>query len=412
MVSRLKDFKHKHGHTLVSKYDDRELHRWAQSIRKNYVHPTRNSNNNNNISSKTGFHHAAKQKNEETSTTTATTTTQQRWAETDFRQLEAASYPRPLSKQRLDQLEEVNFTWDVQEALWNRKWQELQEFVEKEGHCCVPARHATLGVWVRNQRREFRNLERGETSTLTKERLEKLHSVAFPFPKPRLESWEARYQELVQYYQKHGHADVPEKWVENFPLGQWCRNQRTAYLCLQQGLPSGLTEEKIQLLQDLGFSWNLREKRWQEKLDRLRSYYQTHGNVEIPPEDAENRDLRIWLTFQRYYYHRRKRLSQKQPDSSSVSLPISCPLTEERISAMERLVPNFPWKLRDSSGPSRKDWADLFQAMRDKGIRPGMRPKQHWFEGEDRFSVTVKDVWTEEDLLELWNQEGDDDDQD
>ena len=47
--------------------------------------------------------------------------------------------------------------------------------------------------------------------------------------------------------------------------------------------------------------------------------------------------------------------------------------------------------------------------MRDKGFQPGMRPKQHWFEGTNPFSMHVKSTYTEQDLLELWNQDADDD---
>ena len=39
------------------------------------------------------------------------------------------------------------------------------------------------------------------------------------------------------------------------------------------------------------------------------------------------------------------------------------------------------------------------------------RQKEHWFEGINPFTIEVKDKWTEQDLLELWNQpDGEDDD--
>ena len=50
--------------------------------------------------------------------------------------------------------------------------------------------------------------------------------------------------------------------------------------------------------------------------------------------------------------------------------------------------------------------------MRDKGLQLGMRPKQHWFEGINPFSINVKSTYTEQDLLELWYQDADDDDDD
>ena len=89
------------------------------------------------------------------------------------------------------------------------------------------------------------------------------------------------------------------------------------------------------------------------------------------------------------------------------------PLTQERIQAIEAAVPDFPWRARASnSGPSSQDWAKLFDEMRKKGIRPGMREKRHWFDGVNPFKVSVKDTWTEADLMALWNADSSEDDED
>jgi hypothetical protein len=92
-------------------------------------------------------------------------------------------------------------------------------------------------------------------------------------------------------------------------------------------------------------------------------------------------------------------------------------MTPERAREIEAAVPGFRWKVRGGGAPTKADWAKLFAAMRAKGLQPGMRAKSHWFEGTDRFGggagpAVSKDVWTEQDLLALWNQESDDDDED
>jgi hypothetical protein len=82
-------------------------------------------------------------------------------------------------------------------------------------------------------------------------------------------------------------------------------------------------------------------------------------------------------------------------------------MTERRQAALES-IPHLEWKnTTKSNGPKLEDWDELFAGIREKGIVPGMRPKQHWFEGDNRFKEEVKDIYTDEDLLDLWNQEDD-----
>ena len=394
MITRLSEFRDKTGHSLVTKQDDPDLFRWVLSIRKNYNPPDRE-----NPSERTDLEQQDVQPS--------------RWAN-NYRR--TVSKKRKLPPKKMRQLEELDFCWTVQGSAWDRRYSELQAFHADNGHCQVPMIHPSgLGVWVKNQKREYRRLETGEHSTLSRDRLEKLHALSFTFSRSRKEAWEEKYNELVEFYREHGHSNVPENYEANPSLGSWCANQRTAYRRhLEQGLPDDaakgpLSREKIQLLRDVEFIFQIREERWQSKLDKLQTYYKQHGHVRIPEDDLENRDIRVWVSFQRYYYNLRQRLL-KQISGEGVD-KVKVPLTESRIEAIEKAIPNFEWKLRDSSGgPSREDWADLFQAMRDKGIKPGMRAKQHWFEGENRFQVNMKDVWTEQDLLELWNQEDDDED--
>ena len=140
---------------------------------------------------------------------------------------------------------------------------------------------------------------------------------------------------------------------------------------------------------------------WEHMKQQLMDFYAENGHINVPNELAYYK-LRIWLNQQRYYYKRRK-------DG------LSSPMTPERIKMLETAIPDFSWRVRGNNGPSLQDWGKLFDAMRAKGLKPGMRPKTHWFEGTNPFAANIKDVWTEQDLLALWNQadsDGDDEDTD
>ena len=55
-------------------------------------------------------------------------------------------------------MDELGFVWDSPyEMAWERAFNLLKIYKEREGHCCVPIHHKEngfyLGHWARNQRR-------------------------------------------------------------------------------------------------------------------------------------------------------------------------------------------------------------------------------------------------------------------
>lgn len=181
--------------------------------------------------------------------------------------------------------------------------------------------------------------------------------------------------------------------------------------------PTALTKERIELLEQVQFCWNTRQSRWYGMLNRLYCYYQQNGHINIVIHDEKNQDLRLWLIWQRYLYNNRYRTTTNTTNINNSSTNSSSmdwkwyTLRQERIDAMEAAIPNFRWKARSmENGPSNEDWSKLFDALRERGLEPGMRPKQHWFEGLNPLSMSVKNTYTEQDLLELWNQEEVEDD--
>jgi len=210
------------------------------------------------------------------------------------------------------------------------------------------------------------------------------------------DQWHRRLQELTEFYDTFGHSNVPEDYAENYQLGQWVMNQRLLYKYYLAGLQSPLSPERIEALEAIGFQWNVHSHHWFQMFRRLREHAETRGNLRV-----EQDDLRLWLIQQRHA-HRRK--MQNRPSS----------MTDQRQAALES-IPHFRWSKSKDSGPSVNDWEELFAGIREKGIAPGMRPKQHWFEGESRYKDDVSEIYTDDDLFELWNMEndeGDDEDDD
>lgn len=74
------------------------------------------------------------------------------------------------------------------------------------------------------------------------------------------EKWFERYGQLLDYQQKHGNRDMPARWPDNQKLATWVVNQRVLQ---KDGV---LEEEKIALLDRIGFKWSPHASTW-------RTYY-------------------------------------------------------------------------------------------------------------------------------------------
>lgn len=68
-------------------------------------------------------------------------------------------------------------------------------------------------------------------------------------------AWHSRYQQLREYVESHGNANVPTKYQANSKLGRWVSTQRNQYKDFQEGKRSIMTQERVTLLEKVGFAW-------------------------------------------------------------------------------------------------------------------------------------------------------------
>jgi hypothetical protein len=139
---------------------------------------------------------------------------------------------------------------------WLRRYDELVAFKRQCGHCNVPQKfqeNKPLGIWVKNQRKQYRLLCKGESSHMTVERIDALEKVGFEWGLNNLSSWQTRYDELIAFKQQHGHCNVPRSYAQNKALGDWVMTQRYHYGLLSKGESSQMTAERIAALEKIGF---------------------------------------------------------------------------------------------------------------------------------------------------------------
>jgi hypothetical protein len=133
-----------------------------------------------------------------------------------------------------------------------------------------------------------------------------------------------------------------------------------------------LTQERIDLLNELLFTWTIRSRdslgeSWNERLQSLREYSATHRNCLVPSRYPPNPELGVWVGTQRTQY----RLYMKAKESGQPLSGMSA-MNEERIRQLEEL--GFAWALRGVDGKKEADSTEVGtiedEAMQDSGALP------------------------------------------
>ena len=189
-----------------------------------------------------------------------------------------------LSEDRIALLERLpEWSWEPKEDDWEKKYQELTEFVHANGHARPPNIHPGLGIWVTNHRQYFKN------NVLSIEKAKLLESLDGWTWDAKADEWMQRFNELKKYSHIHGHARPPS----NEPsIGQWVVTVRSRY---KKG---SLSQYKIENLESLdGWTWDANEFAWEQKYNELQEFVEQHGHAR--PKYTEG-SLGKWVTKQRY----------------------------------------------------------------------------------------------------------------
>ena len=170
-----------------------------------------------------------------------------------------------MAAEQIRALDGIGFDWGISKSdlasIWSARFQQLHEYKVRFGHCDVPQTYSAnpnLGQWVVNQRKNYRLYQDGKASTMTEERIRELQSVGFEGEPTGGALWSVQFEQLCEYKVQFGHCAVPHNYSANNKLGKWVSNQRRNYKLCQEGKPSPMTEERILVLDDIGFKWEAR----------------------------------------------------------------------------------------------------------------------------------------------------------
>ncbi|MDY4960476.1 MAG: Helicase associated domain protein, partial [Chlamydia suis] len=197
-----------------------------------------------------------------------------------------------LAEDKIARLEEIGFVWDVLEEEWEKNFLELKRFQAELGHCNVPSvypQNPSLGVWVSNQRADFKK------GKLAEDKIARLEEIGFVWDVLE-EAWEENFLELQRFREEHGHCNVPNRYPQNPQLASWVSNQRYAF---KKG---ELSEDKIVRLEELGFVWDVLKEAWEENFLELQRFREEHGHCKVPQRYPQNPQLASWVSTQRYAF--------------------------------------------------------------------------------------------------------------
>lgn len=281
-----------------------------------------------------------------------------------------------ITDERIDKLNSIGFVWNVNDHQWNLRFEELKQYISENGNSCVPGIYIpneSLGLWVAKQRRRYKvGLEANNNNNhtqkqdddgdghsinetteivpLPQEKIDKLNAVGFVWDMHEA-SWLERYEELKKYRRDHGDTLVPKQYPVYPFLGRWVDKQRSDYKRflarkkLEEGielkdheerqdierlalLSTGMTEERVRLLNAEDFIWDAFNHAWEQKYDELCMFVAVNGHAAIRSRRKGYDPLARWAEIQRQNY--RKRMNGEKTT-----------LTKERVDKLERI--GFIW---------------------------------------------------------------------
>jgi hypothetical protein len=254
---------------------------------------------------------------------------------------------------------------------WNEKYDQLVAFKEEHGHLMIPQKSfpdadkklVALANFCRNLRQQYKSSLQKETKHLcflTEDRIQRLTSIGFIWNAHEA-NWYERYDDLVDFTQRYGHANVPRQWDENEQLAGWTPYQRQRYKTQQKGDPLGkpLTERQIELMEQIGFKWDPKEVVWWNFYEDLKEFGQRNGHFRVPAQYPKNSRLSRWLANVRKLC--RDYVLSASIDGTTDGVHVSG-LNDERIDALRAI--HFCWL--PQPGPlTETPPQDIFQLVVD-----------------------------------------------
>lgn len=252
-----------------------------------------------------------------------------------------------LSPDKIQLLETVGMVWSFD--TWEQFYEAAKRFYEENGHLDIQVGYVTadglkLGQWFRSMRNMHRE------GTLFEEKTRRLEAIGMKWDSYIMRNWLDKYRLVKAYYDEHGNSDIGSKYIssDGTKLGTWVSTQRSAY---QKGT---LTDEQIELLEKIEFSWDRDQSRWEKGFAFAKRYTDEDGDINDLPNNylIDEFNLTRWIRQQRDRYSKNK-------------------ISQDRIKQLERI--GLKWAIFASK------WDESYAKAREYFIENGdLNVKLHY----------------------------------
>ena len=152
-----------------------------------------------------------------------------------------------LSVDKIQRLNEINFTWDVLDDDWNKMYNLLIEYTKFNSIYNVSTKlkycNHNLGRWISIQRKNYKD------NKLSKHRIDKLNDVDFIWDQIEF-IWENCFIYISSYFKENNNFKIPKDIKCNdIGIYDWMSTQRKNY---NKGV---LSQPKIEKLNSINFPW-------------------------------------------------------------------------------------------------------------------------------------------------------------
>lgn len=206
---------------------------------------------------------------------------------------------KSLSKDKIDRLKSLNFDFAPYDTSWSKQFELLKQIYDSKKTILPYAKLPStedfnLFNFVYKQLQNYRK------EKLTNEKISLLESVGIIWNYKEAR-WYDMFYRAKELYESQGKPKIIKRpsYEKDKELHIWISKQISNYNHGRND--SFLNEERIKLLESIGFCWSELDEKWEQYYLKLKKYYLANGNIDISRNYSDS-SLANWLIRQRQLY--------------------------------------------------------------------------------------------------------------
>ena len=232
-----------------------------------------------------------------------------------FRQIRQGKVAGTLTEEQIQRLNAIGMVWDDKfSRQWENGYEHAVQYYNQHGNLDVPTMFVcedgyALGRWLKRQC----DRPNGSIVKTTPEQRDRLTALGMRWEIETIEDkWEKRYQLAKEWYDEHGHLNIPADYkADGMWISKWLNEQYQIYHGRRKG--KSLTTEQIRKLESIGMIWERMNgcqiaEAWERNYREAAQYYSQHGDLKIPVtfKTKDGKRLYAWMNRQRKHKQENK----------------------------------------------------------------------------------------------------------